>query len=372
LKAIFIQDTISSGGAERSHLEIIAGFSRDTKASIVYFYEGHELKSAHDLAGIPLHFLNLRGKYDFVKGINKLLKLINKEKPDILVSCLLRASLMARFVSVMTSVPLVGTLVNDSYGEARVMEKKDGAGFWKFKFFWMLDRLTAGIPRHWIANAKSIAMIHVNTLGLDSSKISVIHRGRKTDVPQWEKKRGSGFIFLSYGRLIERKGFAELILAFNEVRKEYPAVKLVIYGEGPERSNLEILIARLNLQEAVSLPGLSHEVHHKLTEVNCFAFPSWYEGFSGALVEAMLAGIPIIASDIPMNLEAITPGHNALTFKVKSVEDLASKMEYAISHQEEMALMGEHAREEAMRRFNISVIAAQYEKLLHEIQLMHK
>jgi len=366
LKVIFVQDTISNGGAERSHLEIISKF-KETKGSVAYFYEGHELKSAHEQAGVPVHFLGLKGKYDFLRGVLRLVKLIRQEKPDLLVSCLLRASLMARVASKITRVKLVGTLVNDSYGDQRVQEKKAAGGFGKYKFFWILDRMTAGIPVHWISNSKSIAAIHVETLSLDKERISVIYRGRKTNVSRWRKMAGTEFTFLSYGRLIERKGFEELIIAFNEVRKEFKHIRLVIYGEGPSRAKLEALKENLGLGEVVVLPGLHPNVHYELVKADCFVFPSWYEGFSGALIEAMLAGIPIIASAIPMNMEAITPGLTALTFKPKSIEELVTRMKYAITHPDEMTVMGDKAREEATKRFDILLIALSYEKLLHEI-----
>jgi glycosyltransferase involved in cell wall biosynthesis len=104
----------------------------------------------------------------------------------------------------------------------------------------------------------------------------------------------------------------------------------------------------------------------KLYEAHCFVFPSWYEGFSGALIEAMMAGIPIIASDISMNLEAVDK-ETALIYKVKSVNELAAHMETMITSYPNMIEMGKRARAVASGRFDIKVIAAEYESFLHSV-----
>jgi glycosyltransferase involved in cell wall biosynthesis len=100
---------------------------------------------------------------------------------------------------------------------------------------------------------------------------------------------------------------------------------------------------------------------------DCFLFPSWYEGFSGALVEAMMAGIPIIASDIPMNLEAVKHKETALVFPVRNGHELAKSMEYALEHPAEMKAIGQRARAKAIEHYDIEKIAKQYEELLLEI-----
>jgi glycosyltransferase involved in cell wall biosynthesis len=101
-------------------------------------------------------------------------------------------------------------------------------------------------------------------------------------------------------------------------------------------------------------------------EAHCFVFPSRFEGFSGALVEAMMTGIPIISSDIPMNLEAVENNKTALVHQLKNATDLADKMQEMISNYETMIAMGKRARKVAIEKFDIKNIAKQYETLLIE------
>ncbi|REG91525.1 glycosyltransferase [Algoriphagus antarcticus] len=379
MKLLFTQDALVNAGAERSHLEILSRFSEEIDVSLVYFYPKHDLKAEYEKAGIRLIFLDIPESYHFPLAVSRLVKLIRSEKPDLLVSSLWRADQITRIASLITRVPLIGTLVNDSYSPIAWKDKKG----LKHKGVYWLDRITAGIPVHWIANAQALADSHVKTLGLDASKVSVVYRGRIVPEGAWESKPSprsvfpqteipapktlDDFQFLSYGRLLERKGFQDAILAFSLILEKYPNCTLTIYGEGPFRFQLESLIKELKLQEQVKLPGKVSNPAALLLTANCFLFPSWYEGFSGALVEAMMAGIPIIASDIPMNLEAVEDSKSALTFPVTKVNILADTMIYAIRNPEKMSQLGFEARKRAIELFSIDQIAQDYECTIKEI-----
>ena len=368
IKVIFILDTLANAGTENSLLLILPYFSETIDYKVVYLYPNHHLLEKYNQANIPTHFLNLKGNYDFINGFKKLKKLFQDEKPDLVVSSLLRSNLLTRMVCKFMKIPLIGTLVSDSYHKDSIKIKSFFVKI-KFKFFWGLDSFSSHIPKLYIANSSSIVSTHNISLGIPTSKTKVIYRGRIIPERVWnaEINDKGNFKFLSYGRLIPLKGYKELIEAFNEVQKEYPNCSLTIFGEGNYRGKLEQLINQFDLKNKVSLPGIHHKVTEELYNYNCYVFTSWYEGFSGTLIEAMLAGIPIIASDIPMNLEAIKADETALTFPVKNVEFLAKQMIFAIKNPEIVSRLGIKAREEAINRFDIKKTAKQYEDTLCEL-----
>ncbi|HMR44785.1 MAG TPA: glycosyltransferase, partial [Saprospiraceae bacterium] len=96
-----------------------------------------------------------------------------------------------------------------------------------------------------------------------------------------------------------------------------------------------------------------------------FVFPSHYEGFSGALIEAALAGVPVIASDIPMNKEVIPEGY-ASFFEVKKKESILDSLVYFAENTEECFPKAEKARSYATQNFDIETIASQHEKAYDE------
>lgn len=369
MKIFFIQDALINAGTEKSNLEIISKLSPKVTPVVLYFYSRHDLLELFQKEKVRVIFLDLKGKYDFVRGVFKLWRLVKKEQPDLMISSLMRSNLMSRTVSFFSRTPLIGTLVNDSYNPFRIEEHK-GKGYWKFKLFWLFDKWTSSIPVHWISNASSLVEPHRITLGIDPSKVSVVYRGRTIPTASI-RNQPSSVRFVAYGRLLKRKGFMEIIESVYIVRKKFPSVSLDIFGEGQFRKYLEKKIKELQLEEHVHLRGTISNPQAELAHYGSFLFPSWYEGFSGALVEAMMAGIPIIASDIPMNLEAVQDKETALVFPVKNVDALADKMVYAIEHPEEMAEMGKRAREEAIKRFDINLIARQYEEVLWNVYHRH-
>ena len=100
------------------------------------------------------------------------------------------------------------------------------------------------------------------------------------------------------GRLHRQKGFDLLIEAFALIADRHPAWNLDIFGEGPEREQLQSLIARHRLSNRVTLRGVVTEIDLPLHEAGLFVMPSRYEGFPNALLEAMACGLPCVGTSV--------------------------------------------------------------------------
>ncbi len=124
MKVFFTLDTLANAGTEKSTLDILSHFSKGTETKVIYFYPGEDLRKDYEKAGIALHYANLKGKRSFLTGILRLVKLIRNEKPDLIVSSILRANLISRIAGLITRTPVIGTFVNDSYGQVRIEEMK--------------------------------------------------------------------------------------------------------------------------------------------------------------------------------------------------------------------------------------------------------
>lgn len=102
---------------------------------------------------------------------------------------------------------------------------------------------------------------------------------------------------LSVGRLDRGKGFDVLIRAHARLRDEGLQHRLVILGEGAERETLQRLVRALQVSDTVNMPGFVANLTPYLESATAFALASRYEGFGLALVEALAAGLPIVATD---------------------------------------------------------------------------
>jgi glycosyltransferase involved in cell wall biosynthesis len=111
--------------------------------------------------------------------------------------------------------------------------------------------------------------------------------------------------FVSAGRLVPAKGFDLLLEAFALLRASMPATTLTIFGEGPERGSLETLCRRLRIEDAVRMPGFVRDPLSSCDRRTIFVLSSRREGFGNVLIEAMAAGLPVVAADCPVGPRAI-------------------------------------------------------------------
>ncbi|MBQ8349269.1 MAG: glycosyltransferase family 4 protein [Ruminococcus sp.] len=104
-------------------------------------------------------------------------------------------------------------------------------------------------------------------------------------------------VIVAVGRLVKQKNFALLIHAFKNISSKYSDYELRIFGEGPERSNLEEIIAANKLENRVLLMGQSNNIVKQIQDASIFVLSSDFEGMPNALIEAMALGLPCISTD---------------------------------------------------------------------------
>ncbi|MEN4042070.1 MAG: glycosyltransferase [Anaerolineaceae bacterium] len=114
-------------------------------------------------------------------------------------------------------------------------------------------------------------------------------------------------VILGVGRLVDQKNFALLIRAFAELRSRRRA-RLVLLGEGPQRAELEKLVAGLRLQGEVDMPGAARNPYAYMARAALVALSSRYEGFANVLVESLACGTPVVATDCPAGPAEILDG----------------------------------------------------------------
>ncbi len=133
-------------------------------------------------------------------------------------------------------------------------------------------------------------------------------------------------VVVSAGRLKPHKGMLELIRAFRRVRDATKA-RLLILGEGSDRSRLESEIARLNLRDDVSLPGFSPNPFPFMKKASVFVLASHYEGLPNVLIQALGLGTPVVATDCQSGpSEILEGGRWGKLVSLGSTDELADAM----------------------------------------------
>lgn len=166
--------------------------------------------------------------------------------------------------------------------------------------------------------------------------------------PQFIRERYVGpreDIIVAVGRLIEIKNQKMLIHAFAKIADEFPNMRLIIYGEGEDRLQLEQLVQEKALQDRIELPGSVSDVSEKIGKARIFALTSNAEGMPNSLMEAMALGLPVVSTDCPCGGAAtlIQHGVNGLLVPVGDAYALADAFRKILNDRDLEQSLGEQA-----------------------------
>ncbi len=150
-------------------------------------------------------------------------------------------------------------------------------------------------------------------------------------------------LVVSVSRLMPQKNQTMLIRAFAAVHAEFPAYRLVIYGEGSARRELEDLICSLEAQDYILLPGSEKQVFDKICPATLFVLSSHYEGMPNALAEAMCLGLPCISTAVSGATDMIQSGENGWLISPGNTEELTAAMRCLLSDPSKAAQLGQQA-----------------------------
>lgn len=153
-------------------------------------------------------------------------------------------------------------------------------------------------------------------------------------------------IIMAAGRLDSNKNYAMLIHAFARIADEYPSMRLIIYGEGELRPELEGLVKEKGLGDRILLPGNVEDVAAKMCKARIFALTSDTEGMPNSVMEAMALGLCVVSTDCPCGgpAELIKDGENGILVPVGDAYALADAFRRILEDSEFERKLGENAR----------------------------
>lgn len=176
--------------------------------------------------------------------------------------------------------------------------------------------------------------------------------------------KNDSLVFGSIGRLVTVKGQKYLLEAFKKLEKRYPNIELVIIGDGKLEQEFAKWVEDSDLQDRVHLPGFKENAYRYASAFDCFVLPSLSEGMPLAIMEAMSASLPIIATNVGGNAEVL--GSSVDTIPSKDVNALCSKLEEIIvASPEERKQAGSTLFKRVMEDYDISNYQERYRSLAH-------
>jgi glycosyltransferase involved in cell wall biosynthesis len=210
--------------------------------------------------------------------------------------------------------------------------------------------------------------------GAPPEKIHVIPCGASTAFFSPGGARHDGLVrFVMASRLAAGKGCAESIEAFARVARKSCDVSLEIYGDGPARTELEMLVATLHLSDRVTFHGHvnSAQLAEALPRCDIFIQHSLErEGSPVSIVEAMSCGLPVVATAVGGNVDLVADGSTGFIVAEKDVQTMAQSMARLAESERLRYEFGARARDRAVAFFDATVLTRRLEELVHKVSTL--
>jgi len=208
---------------------------------------------------------------------------------------------------------------------------------------------------HVVAAAVGEAVV---ALGADPGKVRVVRPA--VDLDRWRVRPPVAYEgpvrLVSVGRLVPAKGLDDLFAAVAILRGSGLDVTLTVIGDGPHRDPLRLRAARSGLDGAVDLVGrrTPDEVAAALAEAHLLVSPSWSEGISNGVLEAMASGVPVVSTDVGGMGEVITDGVDGWLVGAGRPDQLATAIRQAVEGPDHLAAVVANARARVESEFGLA------------------
>lgn len=348
MKVIRVVSELDFGGVEQvlaNSVPEIAGY-KEMDISIIVLGKGGKVAQKLVENGIQVKVLNHNPRIPNIRLILKLRKIILESSPEVLHSQGGEANFH-------------GILAGHWAGVKRIVGEEIGIPnhhrYWKYIFRWVYSKAHVIIA---ISEAVKNAIVGLGEV--KSEKVRVVYnpigkeKSKNEEVPKKENTMHP-VVFVTTGRLVKIKNLDTLIKAFSKLVHDNPQklVELWIVGDGPERQHLEQLAFDLESVDKVKFFGFQEDVYSVLKQADIFVLPSFSEGSSVSLVEAMATGLPSIVTEIGGTGEILSNSQSGVLINPLKPLSILEAMNYFLHLSEKERIeMGQRAKIEA-RRFSV-------------------
>jgi glycosyltransferase involved in cell wall biosynthesis len=358
VRILFAINTLARGGAERQLVELAKGLDPTRfAASVACVIEGGPLARELGARQIPVTIFDARG----LGGLVTFVQHIRRLAPDIVHSFLFGSNVIASIGATIAGVPIVIT-------------SRRSLGFFKDgrPHYDLLQQVANRFTDIVVANAEAVRVDTIEREGLQPRRVRVIRNG--VDLARFANPsdttatraalhgRGrEGPLVVVVANLIPYKGLEYFLEAWRTVVREMPNAWAVVVGEGPARSNLEGHSA--DVAGSLRFVGSRDDIPAILAASDLVVQSSLYEGFPNAVLEAMAAGRPVVATSVGGTVEAVAHERTGLLVPPRDSAALAHAMLRVLSDNAAAKRFGRAGRERIENEFSVSRMVAQYEDL---------
>jgi glycosyltransferase involved in cell wall biosynthesis len=366
MKRVKVLQLISSGGyygAENMLLNLCARQERSgCEQSLLLFYNVHtpnvEFYERARRRGLSVRMVHCQGRADW-RAIRQIEEYIQEDGVDLVHTHGYKADLYGYVAARRSHKPIVATCHNWVGGTAAL-------GIYNH-----LDRLALKRFNGLAAVSDSVTRRLLDS-GVSAGKIKTIANG--IDVQAFEQAQPLPALVFSgnkvvgmVARLDLQKGFEYLLRAVRELCGTFNDLKVVIVGEGPDRTAIENMIQQYGLQSKVILAGQQSDMPGVYAAIDIFVLPSLNEGLPLTVLEAMAASKPVIATRVGAIPSVMKHGENGLLVDPKDADGLRNAIASLLTDSDLCRRMGGAGHDWVSRNYTSEVMALKYRQMYEEV-----
>jgi glycosyltransferase involved in cell wall biosynthesis len=366
IAVLYLITELNVGGAERVVQRLATQLSkRRYNVLVACLHEPGAVADEMLAADVPVVNLGMRGKSD-VRVVYQLFRLLRDEGIQILHAHMFHSNLLAALVGKLANVPvIIATRHCEDIGGSRREQ---------------INRWTRGLCDAVVAVSQEVCEAEIRHSRTDPSKVIVIPNGVQieafTGVSQAKVEALGQELGIHPGapvigtvaRFDEQKGHIYLLDATVKILQQLPNTKVLLVGGGPLRPQMEDKAEALGLSDSIIFAGIRYDIPEILALLDLFVLSSLWEGLPIAILEAMAAGRPIVATRVGGVPEAVVDGVTGLLVPPRDPVALADAVTRLLRRPGLCRQMGQAGQERASQYYSVESMVEQtqtlYERLL--------
>lgn len=339
---------------------------KDVDVTVASFYDENETDIDSDVLDmdLPIIPLGATSRFDY-SAYSRFRRVLIRKDYDILHTHHNFTGSVARVLAANQDISVVDTEHQNHDSFSPLQNITNGLTLW------LADQI--------VSNSKETqsSFRWYETFLLQEEQLSIIYNGVNlrridaiTQIARNERDESPNPQIITVGRLVPVKNQATLLSAFARVSEQFSEAELLVVGGGSLQDDLQRTARNLAIEDSVRFTGTisRHRVYELLATSNLFVIPSLSEGFCVAAVEAMAAGLPVVASDIDVFREVL--GNCAVYADPEDAVSFATQMERLLENTPKRDKMVTDSRELVQKRYDITETAMRYTKLYTDLTVV--
>jgi len=383
-RVLFIIATLDRAGAEQQLVRLCVGLDRRRfQPAVSCLTRGGPLERELREARVPVWIAGKRSKYDLTV-LARLTRVMRRFRPHLIHTWLFTGNAFGRTAAILAFGPRIrareraarDTRGPHSLAGPLLIASERAVDIWKTPVHRAIDRFLSRFTARVAANCDAVRGFCVDALGIPRGKVAVVRNGidlagfdaaaRRPPAAPLPTSHGL-HVLGAVARLSQQKGIEYLLDAFDVLRRRVPDARLWIAGEGEDRRALEERAGRLGIAGHVHFLGHRPDVPALLRRLDLFVLPSLWEGLPNAIIEAMAARRPVVATAVDGTREVVVENETGLLVPPRSPGALASAMVQLLADPRLRRRMGRAGRQRVEAAFSERRMIEQTEALYDEV-----